>query len=67
VTINLVKLINNIKLMQAGFPPTVLRKQERKSYYTALEKADEGDIEPLATMIANDAERALDLWLGTFE
>jgi Fic family protein len=63
----LARLLMNIKLMQAGFPPTILRKQERKSYYNALEKADSGDLGPLTTMIAKDVERSLDLWLGTFE
>jgi len=63
----LARLLMNIKLMQAGFPPTILRKQERKSYYNALERADSGDLEPLTTMIAKDVERSLDLWLGTFE
>ena len=57
----------NIKLMQAGFPPTILRKQERVSYYNALEKADRGDLGPLTTMIAKDVARALDIYLKTIE
>jgi Fic family protein len=59
------RLLMNIVLMRAGFPPTVLRKKERKSYYDALEAADAGSIGPLATMIARDVERSLSLYLET--
>ncbi len=63
----LARLLMNIKLMQAGFPPTILRKQERTSYYKALEKADDGDFGPLTTMIAKDVLKALDNYLKTIE
>jgi Fic family protein len=63
----LARLLMNIKLMQAGFPPTILRKQERVSYYNALEKADDSELGPLTTMIAKDVEKALSLYLETFE
>lgn len=60
----LARLLTNLKLMRAGFPPIILRKAERKSYYDALEKADKGNMQPFTTMIARDVERALDLYLG---
>lgn len=60
----LARLLMNLKLMRSGFPPVVLRKRERKSYYAALEKADEGDLSPLATMIAKDVLRRLDEYLN---
>ncbi len=60
----LARLLTNLKLMRAGFPPIILRKAERKSYYDALEKADKGNLQPFTTMIARDVERALDLYLG---
>lgn len=63
----LARLLMNIKLMQAGFPQTILRKQERISYYNALEKADIGDLGPLTTMVAKDVEKALNLYLETLE
>jgi len=59
------RLLMNIKLMQTGFPPTILRKQERSSYYKALDKADKGDLAPLATMIANDVLKSLKFYLET--
>ena len=63
----LARLLMNIKLMQARFPPTILRKQERVSYYKALEKADVGDLGPLTTMIAKDVVKALDNYLDILE
>jgi hypothetical protein len=57
----------NIKLMQVGFPPTILRKQERSSYYKALDKADQGDLVPLTTMIAKDVLKSLKFYLETLE
>ena len=58
------RLLLNLKLMRSGFPPIVMKKTERRSYYTALEKADDGDLYPITTMIANSEEQALDLWLS---
>jgi len=63
----LARLLMNLRLMRTGFPPTILRKQERKAYYSALEKADAGDLQPLAMLIAKDVERALDLYLQAAE
>jgi len=59
----LARLLTNLRLMRAGFPPIVLRKQERRAYYSALEKADAGDLAPLTTFIAKHVEGALDLYL----
>ncbi len=59
----LARLLMNLRLLRAGFPPTILRREERRSYYSALEKADKGDLRPLAMLIGKDVERALDLYL----
>jgi len=61
------RLLMNLRLMRAGFPPTILRREERRSYYSALEKADKGDSRPLVMLVAKDAEKALDLYLGASE
>lgn len=61
------RLLLNLKLMRSGFPPIVLRKTRRKSYYSALEKADDGDMYPITTFIANEVEYSLDVWLSALE
>lgn len=61
----LARLLLNLRLMRSGFPPTILRKTQRRSYYGALERADDGDLYPITTLIANDVEKALDLYLSS--
>lgn len=58
------RLLLNLRLMRARFPPAVLRKTQRNSYYSALEKADENDFYPITTIIAKEIETALDLYLS---
>jgi hypothetical protein len=53
--------------MRASFPPIVLQKRIRMTYYRALEAADEGDLKPLAGIIARDEIRALDLYINAAE
>ncbi|MFA5246793.1 MAG: Fic family protein [Candidatus Micrarchaeia archaeon] len=60
----LARLLMNLRLMRSGFPPTILRKEERRGYYSALEKADAGDFRPLAMLVGKDVEMSLDLYLG---
>jgi Fic family protein len=59
----LARLLTNLRLMRAGFPPIILQKKIRLTYYSALEKADENDLKPLTMLIFRDVDRALDLWL----
>jgi len=61
------RILMNIKLMQAGFPPAILTRRERMFYYDVLEDADKGDLGPLTTIIAKGVERSLDLYLGVLE
>ncbi|MEW5996926.1 MAG: Fic family protein [Candidatus Micrarchaeota archaeon] len=61
------RLLSNLRLMRAGFPPIILRRKVRKSYYDALESADEGDYRPLSAMVAKEVNAALDLWIGAAE
>ncbi|MFA6214205.1 MAG: hypothetical protein WC717_02915 [Candidatus Micrarchaeia archaeon] len=53
----------NLRLMRADFPPTILRREERQAYYSALEKADKGDFRALSMLVAKDVGMALDLYL----
>lgn len=58
------RLLLNLKLMRSRFPPIVLKKEKRKSYYSALEMADDGDLYPITMLIAGEVESSLDIWLG---
>ena len=61
------RLIMNIILMQAGFPLTIILKNDRAKYYRALDKADSGNITPFVDFIARSVERSLDIYLKALE
>jgi len=41
-----------------------LKKNIRKTYYDAMDRADEGDLKPLAQITIRDVEEALDLFIS---
>ena len=60
------RLVMNVALMQKGFPLAIILKTDRKKYYSVLQKADDGNIEPLVLFTAQAVERSLDLYIRTF-
>lgn len=61
------RLLMNLWLMQSGYPPAVILKNDRKKYYDALNKANNGNYENLELLIGQALERSLDLYLSAFE
>ncbi|XP_077317410.1 protein adenylyltransferase FICD [Lithobates pipiens] len=57
------RLLMNLILMQAGYPPVTIRKEQRSEYYHFLELANEGDVRPFIRFIAKCTETTLDLFL----
>ncbi|CAB0005695.1 unnamed protein product [Nesidiocoris tenuis] len=57
------RLLMNMILMNAGFPPVIILKQDRQRYYQMLVTANEGDIRPFVRFIAECTERTLDMFL----
>jgi len=60
------RLVANLLLMRKGYPPVVLRKEDRRKYYSYLAKADAGDIVPFATFIARALDESLAVYLSSF-
>jgi Fic family protein len=60
------RLLTNFFLMANGYPPIVLRKSDRKRYYSCLKAADDGDMNPIAKFIALAVNEALSIYLTTF-
>ena len=60
------RLITNLYLMQQGYPPVVLKRQDRRKYYHVLQKADEGDLSPFANFIAKAVFESLMYYLSSF-
>ncbi|XP_054277832.1 protein adenylyltransferase Fic-like [Macrosteles quadrilineatus] len=61
------RLLMNLILMQAGFPPVIVLKQNRHRYYKMLELANGGDVRPFIRFIAESTEQTLDLFLWATE
>jgi len=57
------RLLMNLILMQKDYPAVVVLRNDRKRYYNALRRADEGDYKPLVLLMAISVERSLDLYL----
>lgn len=58
------RLLMNMLLMQTGYPPAIIRKEERGTYINALEKAQlGGNMDNFLTLIYKSIERSLDIYL----
>lgn len=58
------RLVFNLILMQAGYPPAIILKTDRKKYYDALNHANKGDYAKILRLIMQAVERSLDLYLS---
>jgi Fic family protein len=58
------RLLMNLELMRAGFPPAVIRTEEKDSYFSALRQADGGNLVAFAEHIAERVERSLSTMLA---
>ncbi|XP_066545717.1 protein adenylyltransferase FICD [Amia ocellicauda] len=57
------RLLMNLILMQARYPPITIRKEQRAEYYNTLDMANEGDVRPFIRFIAKCTEITLDTLL----
>ena len=60
------RLLMNLLLMQRGYPLVVILKNDRKNYYSALDRADRGDLAQITKFVAQAVERSLNLYLKAF-
>lgn len=59
------RLIMNLLLLRDGYPPTVIRRANRKQYYQVLARADRGDDKPIVNFVGRAVEQSLNLYLQT--
>lgn len=57
------RLLMNLLLMTKGYPLVVILKNDRKKYYSALDKADGGDATAIEKLIAQAVERSMNIYL----
>lgn len=54
----------NFELMKAGYPPAIIRKEDRLAYYDALDKACvSGEYGDITRLVAESAQRSLGTYL----
>lgn len=62
------RLLMNLLLMQAGYPPAIIRKEDRKKYITNIEKAQlGGSLADYYALMYEAVDRSLDIYLNTLE
>lgn len=57
------RLVMNLILMRAGYPPTVIQRINRRQYYRVLDQADAGKPVALVNFVGRAVERSLNLYL----
>lgn len=62
------RLLLNLLLLQEGFPPALIRKEDRKRYITAIEQGQSGgSLQDYYDLILEAVERSLDIYLEALE
>lgn len=58
------RLLLNFELMKSGYPPAIIRKEDRLAYYDALDNACvSGDYVDITRLVAESVQRSLDTYL----
>lgn len=58
------RLLMNLLLLREGYPPAIVRREDRLAYYDALDRAHAGETEPFVLMMIEAMERSLDVFLA---
>lgn len=57
------RLLMNFIMMQGGYPPAIIKTDDKEYYYAALRQADAGILEPFLAYIAQNVVSSLELML----
>ncbi len=60
------RLLTNLYLIAQGYPPVVLKIEDRGKYYRSLRAADAGNPGPFANFIAKAVDESLTMYLSIF-
>ncbi|CAJ0602583.1 unnamed protein product [Cylicocyclus nassatus] len=61
------RLLLNLILMRAGFPPVILPVESRAEYYATLHTANLGDLRPFVRYVARHTESTLQFYINSAE
>ena len=57
------RILMNLILMKSGYPPIIIKKEERLDYYGYLKMANEGDVKPFIRFIARCVKHTLEEYI----
>ena len=58
------RILMNFILMQFGFPPVIIKTEDKANYFAALQMADVGNIESFITYIATNLNHSLTIMIA---
>ncbi|WP_207510784.1 Fic family protein [Longitalea luteola] len=58
------RILMNFILMQYGFPPAIIKTDDKSNYFSALQQADSGSYEPFFDYIAKNLVRSLEIMIA---
>jgi Fic family protein len=58
------RILMNFILMKFGFPPVIIKTEDKANYFAALQFADAGNIESFITYIAKNLNRSLEIMIA---
>jgi Fic family protein len=58
------RILMNFILMQFGYPPAIIKTEDKRNYFAALQQADSGLYEPFFTYIAGSVVRSLEIMIA---
>jgi len=62
------RLLMNLILVREGYPPAIIRKEDRRRYINALEKAQRGgSLDDFSSLMYESIGRSLDIYLEALE
>jgi len=58
-----VRIIMNFILLKHGFPPVIIKTDDKNKYFSVLQQADAGDIEPFFGYVAKNLNESLEIMI----
>lgn len=58
------RILMNFILMKFGYPPVIIKTEDKQNYFAALRQADAGIIEPFIEYIAENLVRSLEIMIS---
>lgn len=58
------RILMNFILMQFGFPPVIIKTEDKANYFAALQMADAGNLEAFVNYIAQNLVRSLEIMIA---